>query len=61
MSVQTLEPRIDASPFLCQIDSGTVVKTEMKPRSMLTECAMLHLTRGSAKSRDKEGEEMDLA
>lgn len=59
MSVQTLETRVDASPFLCQIDSSTVVETEMKSQSTLTECAMLHVAHGSAESRDKEREEMD--
>lgn len=41
MSAQTLEPRIGASLFLCQIDSSTVAETEVKPRCTFTECAVL--------------------
>lgn len=67
MSVQALEARIDAHPtppppppFFHQTESSTVVETEINPQSTLTECTMLPLAHGSAKSRDKEREEMAL-
>lgn len=60
MSVQTVEPKIHTFPFLCRIDSSTMAETKTKPQSTLTERAILHLARGSAKSSDKEREEMDL-
>lgn len=58
MSAQTLEPRIGASLFLCQIDSSTVAETEVKPGAHLQN--VLCLAHGSAESRDKAREEMDL-
>jgi len=60
MLVQTLEPRIDASPFICQPDGSTVTEMKAKPQSTCKERAMLHLPHGSTRSSDKEREETDL-